>query len=48
MAVTSVPEVARRGYADVGATMYVFEDEQYENRVFVRALDRDGSMMVAT
>jgi diamine N-acetyltransferase len=31
---------ARRGYADAGATMYVFEDEQHENRVLVRPLDR--------
>ena len=34
---------ARRGYADVGATTYEFEDEQYENRVFVRPLDRTGA-----
>ena len=34
---------ARRGYADVGATTYEFENEQYENRVFVRALDRTGA-----
>jgi GNAT superfamily N-acetyltransferase len=30
---------ARRGYEDLGATMYRFQDEQYENRVLVRALD---------
>ncbi len=30
---------ARRGYEDVGATIYRFQDEQYENRVLVRALD---------
>jgi diamine N-acetyltransferase len=30
---------ARRGYQDVGATMYRFQDEQYENRVLARALD---------
>jgi GNAT superfamily N-acetyltransferase len=29
---------ARRGYADVGATTYTFQDEQYENRVFVKTL----------
>jgi GNAT superfamily N-acetyltransferase len=29
---------ARRGYADVGATPYVFEDERYVNRVFAKAL----------
>jgi len=32
---------ARRGYVDAGATMYVFENEQHENRVLVRPLDRD-------
>lgn len=31
---------ARRGYVDAGGTMYEFENEQYENRVFVRALAR--------
>jgi GNAT superfamily N-acetyltransferase len=30
---------ARRGYHDVGATMYRFQDEQFENRVLARALD---------
>jgi diamine N-acetyltransferase len=30
---------ARRSFADVGATMYRFQDEQYENRVLARALD---------
>ena len=30
---------ARRGYRDVGATVYRFQDEQYENRVLTRALD---------
>jgi diamine N-acetyltransferase len=34
---------ARRGYADAGATIYEFENEQYENRVFVRSLDRAGA-----
>ena len=29
---------ARRGYQDRGATMYRFQDEQYENRVLARAL----------
>jgi hypothetical protein len=29
---------ARRGYADVGVTTYTFQDEQYENRVFVKTL----------
>jgi ribosomal protein S18 acetylase RimI-like enzyme len=29
---------ARRGYRDVGATVYRFQDEQYENRVLTRAL----------
>lgn len=29
---------ARRGYDDEGATMYRFQDEQYENRVLARAL----------
>ena len=29
---------ARRGYRDVGATSYVFEDQAFENRVLVRAL----------
>ncbi len=29
---------ARRGFADVGATMYRFQDEQFENRVLVRML----------
>jgi len=32
---------ARRGYVDAGATTYVFENEQHENRVLVRPLDRD-------
>jgi len=27
-----------RGYADVGKTLYVFEDEAHENRVFAKAL----------
>ena len=27
-----------RGYVDVGATLYVFEDEAHENRVFAKAL----------
>lgn len=31
---------ARRGYTDVGATPYVFEDERYVNRVFVKVLRR--------
>ncbi|WP_196984798.1 GNAT family N-acetyltransferase [Caenimonas aquaedulcis] len=31
---------AGRGYADCGATDYVFEDDHYENRVFVKSLDR--------
>lgn len=30
---------ARRGFTDAGATMYRFQDEQYENRVLARALD---------
>ncbi len=30
---------ARRGYQDLGATMYRFQDEQFENRVLARALD---------
>ena len=30
---------ARRGFRDAGATMYRFQDEQYENRVLARALD---------
>lgn len=29
----------RRGYQDTGATIYRFQDEEYENRVLVRALD---------
>jgi diamine N-acetyltransferase len=29
---------ARQGYADVGATEYVFEDRSFENRVFVKSL----------
>lgn len=29
---------ARRGYTDVGATTYVFENESYENRVFMKLL----------
>jgi GNAT superfamily N-acetyltransferase len=29
---------ARRGYADLGATPYVFEGERYENRVFAKPL----------
>jgi GNAT superfamily N-acetyltransferase len=33
---------ARCGYADYGATPYVFEDERHENRVLARAL-RPGS-----
>lgn len=32
----------RRGYADVGATLYVFEHEQHENRVFARSLADAG------
>ena len=28
----------RRGYVDVGKTLYVFEDEAHENRVFAKAL----------
>jgi GNAT superfamily N-acetyltransferase len=35
---------ARRGYQDLGATMYRFQDEQYENRVLARTLEaRDQS-----
>jgi len=30
---------ARRGYRDLGATIYRFQDEQYENRVLARALE---------
>lgn len=30
---------ARRGYRDLGATMYRFQDEQYENRVLARTLE---------
>jgi diamine N-acetyltransferase len=33
----------RRGYRDVGATDYVFEDERHENRVFVKSLDHVAS-----
>lgn len=29
---------ANREYADLGATMYVFQDEQFENRVLAKAL----------
>ena len=29
---------ARQGYADIGATDHVFEEQRFENRVFVRAL----------
>ncbi|NRF65738.1 GNAT family N-acetyltransferase [Aquincola sp. S2] len=29
---------ARRGYADIGATSHHFEQESFENRLFVRAL----------
>lgn len=29
---------ARRGYADVGATMYAFQGEEFENRVFTKPL----------
>lgn len=29
----------RRGYADVGATVYEFQNEQYENRVFAKILN---------
>lgn len=28
----------RRGYADIGTTLYVFEHEQHENRVFAKSL----------
>jgi GNAT superfamily N-acetyltransferase len=35
---------ARRGYADVGSTPYVFEGERYENRVFVKPLDGRGGV----
>jgi GNAT superfamily N-acetyltransferase len=30
---------AHRGYQDLGATMYRFQDEQFENRVLARRLD---------
>jgi diamine N-acetyltransferase len=33
----------RRGYGDVGAATYSFEGEHYENRVFVKELERGGS-----
>jgi diamine N-acetyltransferase len=33
----------KRGYSDVGASMYTFEDEGYENRVFVKALKQSGT-----
>ena len=39
---------ARRGYVDAGATTYVFEDEEYENRVLVRSLHRDGARIAST
>jgi hypothetical protein len=29
---------ASRAYKDLGATTYVFENEQYENRVLAKAL----------
>jgi len=29
---------ASQGYKDIGATMYAFQGEEYENRVFVKAL----------
>jgi GNAT superfamily N-acetyltransferase len=39
---------ASRGYKDLGATTYVFENEQYENRVLAKALhgpDRDLTLL---
>ena len=33
----------RKGYQDVGATMYEFEGEQFENRVFLRRLVDDAA-----
>ncbi|MDP3759475.1 MAG: GNAT family N-acetyltransferase [Ramlibacter sp.] len=33
----------RRGYQDVGASIYSFEDDHYENRVFVKVLEQGGS-----
>jgi GNAT superfamily N-acetyltransferase len=38
---------ARRGYRDLGATIYRFQDEQYENRVLARALDAKGGSTIA-
>lgn len=35
---------ARRGYEELGAASYVFEDEQYETRVFARALQGRNAM----
>jgi len=32
---------ASQGYEDVGATVYTFQQEQYENRVFTKALHTD-------
>lgn len=32
----------KRGYADVGASTYTFEGDDYENRVFVKELPRGG------
>lgn len=29
----------RQGYRDVGATMYIFQEEKHENRVFTRTLN---------
>lgn len=33
----------RRGYIDVGASTYTFEDEHYENRVFMKELTHGGA-----
>ena len=30
---------ARRGYRELGSTMFAFQGEQYENRVYSRELD---------
>jgi len=32
----------KRGYDDVGMTMYTFEDDHYENRVFIKELTQTG------